>query len=158
MQIIPVTNFGKIVKNKKKLERVLNVKIDVKRREVVIDGSSLNEFTAEKIIQALDFDFPLNTALLIREDFYFEIINIKQYTRRHDLERIKARIIGTKGKTLKTLQDLTKCFFEIKDKEVAIIGDPENIENAQNAIISIIRGTKQSHVYSYLEKQRARDF
>jgi len=37
--------------------------------------------------------------LLIKdEDFVFEIINIKDHTKRKDLERIRARIIGTKGK------------------------------------------------------------
>lgn len=159
MQIVPVTNFWKIVKNKRKLEKVLGVAIDVRKREVAIDGSPSDEFVAEKVIYALDFDFPLNAALLIKEEeFYFEILNIKQHTRRHDIEGIKARIIGTKGRTLKTLGELTKCFFEIKDKEVAIIGDPENIENAQNAVISIIRGTRQSNVYAYLEKHKVKNF
>jgi len=81
-----------------------------------------------------------------------EIINIKEHTNRKDLARIRARIIGTRGKALKTLSDLTECNFEIKENRIGIIGDVENIENAQKAIISIIKGAKHSNIYSFLEK------
>ena len=90
------------------------------------------------------------------EDNLFEIINIKDHTKRKDLKRIRARIIGKKGKALGTLHQLTKCNFELKDNSVGIIGDPEFIENAQEAIISIIRGSKHSNVYSNLEKHQVK--
>ena len=37
----------------------------------------------------------------------FEIINIKDYSKNKNLERIRGRLIGTQGKALKTLTDLT---------------------------------------------------
>lgn len=142
-----------ISKNKKKLERILNIKITIEGKEISIDGKSEDEFIAEKVIDAIGFGFPVPRALLIKEeDFLFEIINIKEHTKRKDFETIRARIIGKGGKTLKTLSDLTECFFEIKDNHVGIIGDPENIKNAQEAIISIVQGSKQANVYSFLEK------
>jgi rRNA processing protein Krr1/Pno1 len=49
---------------------------------------------------------------------------------------------------------LTDCNFELKNNEVGIIGNPEHIENAQNAVIAIIKGAKQSNVYSFLEKHK----
>jgi KH domain-containing protein len=145
----------RIRKNRKKLEKILNVKITIKETEISIEGSPEDEYTAEKVIEAIGFGFPLTTALLIKkEDLVFEILNIKDYTKRKKLEIIRARIIGRKGKTLKTLSDLTECFFEIKDNHVGIIGSPENIKNAQDAVISIIQGAKQAKVYSYLEKHQ----
>ena len=105
----------------------------------------------------MNFGFPFSVAMLIKkEDFLFEIINIKEYTKRHDLERVRARIIGKSGKTLKTLQQLTKCFFELKNNEIGIVGDAESIKNAQEAVISLIKGTKQSNVYSFLEKHQVK--
>jgi KH domain-containing protein len=147
----------RILKNKKKLEKELNVKITNKGKDVFIESESEDEYSAEKVIDALNFGFPFEYALLIKkENFIFEILNIKDYTKRHDLETIRARIIGKGGRTLKTLQNLTKCYFELKDNHVGIIGNPEYIENAQEAIISVIRGAKQSNVYNSLEKNQTK--
>jgi KH domain-containing protein len=155
MKTIFVDKVPRIIKLRKKLEKALEVKITNTGKQFAIKGTPEKEYLAEKVIEALDFGFPLSEALLIKEESYmFEIINIKHHTKRKDLERIKARIIGTKGKTLKTLTQLTKCFFELKDNRIGIVGDPEYIENAQNAIIQLIQGSKQGNVYSYLEKHQ----
>ena len=155
MKQIYSEKLPRILKNKKRLESVLKVKITNKGQEISIDGKPEDEYIAEKVIDALNFGFPFSNALLIKEqDHMFEIINLKDHTKRTDLQRIRARIIGTQGKTLKTLCTLTKCCFELKDNEVGIIGDPECIENAQQAITSIIKGSKQSNVYKFLESHQ----
>ncbi len=172
MKTIFSREFSKIIKNKKRLEEVLNVKIIVKgeqfygskardkqvrlgAEEILIDGKPEDEYIAEKIIDAISFGFPLSVALLIKKaNFLFERLNIKDYTTRKDLGTIRARIIGTGGKTLKTLNTLTQCYFELKDNDVGIIGSPECIKNAQDAVIFIIQGSKQANVYSFLEKHQ----
>ena len=90
----------------------------------------------------------------VLENFSFEILNIKDYTKRKDLDRVRARIIGKGGKTLKTLHGLTKCYFELNNNNVGIIGDDEHIKNAEDAVVAIIKGAKQSNVYSFLEKHQ----
>ena len=153
MKIIPSDDSSKVIESKKKLEEFLKVKITIKKEEISIDGNPEDEFFAEKVIEAIIFGFSVPIALSIqREDFIFEILNIKNYTRRNDLGRIRARIIGSGGKTLKTLNELTECNFAMKNNEVGIIGSPELIKNAQDAVISIIKGSKQANVYSFLEK------
>jgi len=153
MKKIISEKISRIIKKKKELEKELKVKIRNRGKEVFIEGSPENEYIAEKIIDALNFDFPFEIVMLIKnEDFSFEILNVKDYTKRKDLERIRARIIGKKGKTLKTLSKLTKCYFELKENYIGIIGDGEYIKNAENAVIAIIKGAKQSNVYSFLEK------
>lgn len=145
----------RITDNKVNLEKRLEIKITFKGKEITIHGSPENEYIAEKVIEALDFGFPFSVALSIKEqDFMFEILNIKDYTKRKDLEKVRARIIGERGKTLRTFLELTKCNFEIKDNRVAIIGDPEYIRNAQEAMISLIHGAKHANVYSFLEKHQ----
>ena len=147
----------RITKNKEKLEEKLEIKIANKDKEITIHGSPENEYIAEKVIRALEFGFPFSVALLIKEeDFMLEALNIKDYTRRKDLEKVRARIIGKQGKTLRTLLELTKCHFEIKDNQVGIIGEPEYIRNAQEAMISLIRGAKHANVYSFLEKHQVK--
>lgn len=145
----------RITKNHKRLEDNLGVKITTRGKEVYVNGNPEAEYEAEKIIEALEFGFPYSTVLLLKDgEYIFEIINIKHYTTRKDLARIKGRIIGAKGKTLKTLSHLTKCYFEIKDNCIGIIGDPEYIKNAQEAIIHLIKGAKQANIYSYLEQHQ----
>jgi KH domain-containing protein len=144
----------RILKNKKRLEKTLNIKITNRGKEIFINAEPEAEYIAEKVLEALDFGFPFSQALLLKNEHIFEIINIKDHTSRKDLARIRARIIGTKGKTLQTLSQLTKCYFELKDNSIGIIGDPEYIKNAQESIIHLIKGAKQANVYSYLEKHQ----
>ena len=147
----------RILKNKKKLQEKLNVKITNRGKEIYLRGKGADEYIAELVIDALNFGFEYNAAIMIKEEnFTFERLYIKDYTKRNDLKRVRGRIIGKKSKTLKALEQLTKCFIELKDNEVGIIGPAENIENAQNAITSIIRGSKQSNVYSFLEKHQTK--
>ncbi len=155
METIYSEKLPRILKNKKRLEKALKVKISNHGKEVMIEGTPEEEYTARKVIDALNFGFPFSAALTIkRNDYEFEVLNIKNYTPSKDLSRIKSRIIGKKGQTLKTLVELTKCFFEIKDNKVGIVGHPEYIKNAQDAIIQLIQGSRQGNVYSYLEKHQ----
>jgi len=155
MKTIYSEKIIRIVKAKKKLEEILKVKISLKAGKVEISGSAENEYIAEKVIEALGFGFPFKKAIQIKiSEKEFDILKIKNYTKRKDLKTIRARIIGKGGKSLKTLTELTGCDFEQKDNEVAIIGDPENMKNAIEGIVSIIKGTRHSHVYKGLEKHK----
>jgi len=82
----------------------------------------------------------------------FETIRIKDYTKKSDLGRIRARLIGAGGKTLRTLANLTSCNFEIKGNEIGIVGGAEEIKTARQAVILLIQGSKNANVYAYLEK------
>ena len=145
--------FLRVTKNREKLEKSLNVKISNRGKEIVMEGPPLDEYVAEKVLDALDFGFPFSVAMSIKEEEYvFEIISIKKYTKKSDLKKVRARIIGSGGKTLRALTELTKCNFEIKGNEIGIIGDAEEIKPAQQALISLIRGSKTANVYAYLEK------
>ena len=157
MTLMIIERFKRILKNRKRLEKELNVKISVSKENISVEGSPENEYVAEKVLKALDFGFPLQVALMIKEnDYIFEILNIKDYSRKKNLERVRARIIGKAGKSLSTLSTLTGCYFELKDNFLGIIGSPENIKTAQEGITSLIRGSKHGNVYSYLERHQSK--
>jgi len=155
MKVILCEKIARIVKARAKLQRILNVKISNRGKEVSITGSAEDEYIADKVIDAINFGFSVNHALEISEqDFLYEVINIKDYTTRHDMERIRGRIIGMGGKTLKTLSDLTDCFIETNGNEVGLIGPSETIQTAREGVISIIKGSKQANVYAHLERMK----
>jgi ribosomal RNA assembly protein len=152
-----VDKIARIIRNKKKLEEKLKIKLSNRGKEIKIEGEPNEEYIAEKVIDALDFGFPFSVAFLIKtDDFVFETLNIKDYTKRGDLNRVRGRIIGKNGVTLRVLNQLTKCYFEMKDNQIGIICSPEHLGGGQDAIISIIRGSKQSNVYNFLEQHQVK--
>lgn len=156
MKTIIIEDLPKILKIKRKLEKALEIKITTSEKNLVIDGTPENEYFAEKVIEAINFGFPYSHAIEIKNvGSMFEILNIKNYTPRKDFAIIRGRIIGKDGKTLKTLTGLTNCHFEINLNSIGIIGLPEEIKIAREGLISLIRGSKQANVYSFLEKHRA---
>lgn len=153
-----IEKIPRIIKNRKKLEKELNVKITNRGKEVYIEGGAEEEYVSEKVVDALEFGFPYEIALLIKKnDLLFEIVNLKEYSRTKAMERVRGRIIGTQGKALQTLTQITNCRFEIKGNEVGIIGNPEEILEAKEAIISIAQGSKHGNVYRGTIKKKQKD-
>lgn len=157
MQQTHAENIQKILQNKNKLEEELNVKITNKGKLVFINGKPENEYTALQTIEAINLGFSVERALLLKNhNIILQTLNIKDLTKKHNLEEIKGRIIGTKGKTLKTLNTLTDCAISLKDNQIGIIGDVEEIQDAVQALTSLVQGSKQGHVYKRLEREKKR--
>ena len=153
----PPETIKKILKNKKKLETGLNVMLEIKRGQVSIEGKEPELYIAEQVLEAINKNFDINVALLLtNEEYVLEDIHIKDVTKKKNLEQVRARIIGTKGKTLKTLSELTECYITLHENTVSIIGPAEKIKEAVIAIENLIRGSKQSNVYKYLERQKTK--
>ncbi|MFH1500584.1 MAG: KH domain-containing protein [archaeon] len=152
-----VENIQKVIKNKNLLEKKLKVKLTLRGHNINISGNETNEYFAVKVFEAIDSDFPLNIALLLTdspEEYMIEHLNIKDFTRRSNLAEIRARIVGRKGKTRKTMEELSACYISLHDNTVSIIGQAEDMENATQALVKLIKGSKQSSVYGFLERVR----
>lgn len=153
METIYCDCINRLKKERKFLEKKLKIKISLKRESVVIEGEPLDEYEANLVIEAMNLGFSTETAcLLTDEEFLFEKINIKDYTRRKNLEVIRARLIGTHGKTKETIEQISGCKIKIKGNTIGIIGPADSMEYALTGITNIIKGTKQTNVYKYLEK------
>ena len=68
---------------------------------------------------------------------------------------VKSRVIGKEGKSKKTIENISGCDLIINSSAVGIIGPAIAIEKASTAIINLIRGSKHSNVYNYLEKNNS---
>lgn len=153
METIIIDKIARVIKNRKKLIDILNIKITNRGKEVTINGNPEDEIIARQVIDALNYGFPYVEAISIKtENRILETVNIKDHTSRANLERVRGRIIGKGGKTIKTLAGLTDSAMEIKENTVAIITNPDNIERATGSVIAIIKGAKQGGVYKDLEK------
>jgi ribosomal RNA assembly protein len=155
MQEIYVENISKVLTNKEKLEEKLEVKITNKGKNVFIDGEPHQEYLALEVLDAINLNFSVEQALTLQEENkVLYSLNIKDITKRSGLERIRARIIGTNGKTIKTLAKLTACLISLADNQIGIIGNAEDIQDSVQAITSLVHGSKQGNVYARLEREK----
>ena len=155
MRTFYVKNKRKIAQNKGLIEKKLGVEIGFKGNNIIISGDELSEYLALRVFDAVERGFSINEALLLADENYmFEKISIKDISRRKNLSEVRARVIGTFGRTLKTMCGLSNCEIVLHDNMVGIIGKADDIEFALTAMKSLIKGSKQANVYSYLEKSR----
>lgn len=153
METLYLTNPNKIKKNLPMLRQKLEVKITLKGRKLTLEGTTIQEYEASMIIDAIDFGFQLKDALqLTNESVIIRKLPIKQFTKRRNLKEVRARIIGTEGKTKRTLEQVSGCAVVLKDNTLAIIGPAELIEEATTALKNLIKGSKQANVYRFLER------
>lgn len=149
------SHIRKILINKERLEKELDVKITGGRNFIQVQGNALEEYAALQVLRAVGFNFDINTSLLLRDpEYMLQIIQIKDYTKKSPrrLSQVKARIIGEKGRALKNISQLSDCAIKLHDSTVAILGRTNDVEIAASALLSLIRGSKHSNVFSRLEK------
>ena len=146
-----------IKREKASLEKRLNVTIAIKGNLVSIEGSSIDEYEALRIFEAMQTGFSAKKALwLLDEGIIFRKINIKKFTRRKDTKEVRSRIIGKDGKTKRTIEEISNCYINIEDSNLlGIICPAESIEEVTTALTNLIKGSKQANVYHFLEKINA---
>ncbi|MDI3483349.1 MAG: ribosomal assembly protein [Candidatus Methanomethylophilaceae archaeon] len=111
------------------------------------------------VIKAIGRGFSPERAMrLFQDDEYLETIDLKEFvgSRRNQLARVRARLIGSEGKTRGLIEDLTGTYMSVYGNTVSLIGDSVTLPVAKHAVEMILRGSEHSTVYRYLERQRPR--
>ncbi len=156
--------IGKEGETKKEIEDRLGVTIDIDTEDGSIRMENVGDdvlatWKARDIIKAIGAGLnPAKAMKLISDDYVLEIIDIEDIVgrSRKAVMRQKARIIGTKGKARKTIEECTGAYISVSRKRVAIVGTPERVNAAREAIIMITKGMPHGVVYKVLQKN-ARD-
>jgi len=151
--------IGKNGDIKKHIEAITKTKIDVdsKEGEVLIKGKdALGMYSAKEVVRAIARGFnPEIAQLLVKQDYAFELLNMSDFAKsKNDEKRLKGRVIGEKGKSRNTIEDLTETYISVYGKTIAIIGEIGSVGLARRAIESLLAGSPHANVYKWLEKQR----
>ena len=151
--------IGKGGEVKREVERRLGVQVEIDGEEgdVTIRGPDDNPLAvmrARDIFLAMGRGFsPERAFRLFDESQYLEVIDITDYVSDSALERMRGRIIGEKGKTRRIIEESLKVFVSVYGKTVSIIGSPEAVSLARQAIEMLLRGAQHSTVYRFLERK-----
>jgi len=164
---IPMERLGVLIgaggETKKRLEDRTGVKVlvDSATGEVTIDESAApDKFLAVKVrdlVTAIGRGFSEERAWrLLNDDAYFAVFDIKDYAHTPArIAQVRARVIGTKGKTRRILEDLTGAAVSVYGHTVAVIADDLQLPIAQEAVLMLLRGSEHATVYRFLERKRA---
>lgn len=146
---------------KREIERRSGTKItlDSETGEATIQSGEnpLGVLQARDILNAVARGFSAERAFrLFDEDNYLEIIDIRDLIGRSEkaLVRLKGRVIGEGGKTRRIIEETTGAYMSVYGKNIALIGIPEQLSVAREAIEMLLRGVPHSAVYRFLERKR----
>jgi ribosomal RNA assembly protein len=164
---IPLERVGVLVgKNgevKKRIEdgTKTSLVIDSESGDVTIDDSKSEDpiliLKTSDMVKAIGRGFSPEKALkLISDDVFFTLMDIRDYVGKNQkhVRRVRARVIGSKGKTRRLIEELTGVSVSIYGNTVGVIGESLELNIAISAIEMILKGSEHSAVYSFLEKKR----
>ncbi len=154
--------IGEKGSTKKLLEKRTNtiIQIDSKEGDVNISGGdNYNLFITKNIVKAIGRGFNPSIAIkLLSEDTYFELIDLTDFAgkSKKKMDRLKSRIIGTRGKCRSTIERMTNTNIVIYGKTVSIIGQGPEVGLAKRVLEMILQGSQHGNAYLYIQKQKQR--
>lgn len=161
--LIPKERIGVVIGKggevKHEIEKRLGVQVQIDGEEGSVtirgpDDNPLGVLRAKDIFLAMGRGFsPERAFRLFDEGQYLEVIDMTDYVSDSALERMRGRIIGEKGKTRKTLEESLKVYVSVYGKTVSIIGSPEAVRIAREAVEMLLKGAQHSTVYRFLERK-----
>ena len=160
---IPIARVEKLREGKEpiaRLSKVCNCKISIDRENVVfVEGEDTYlEYAARNVIFAFGRGFGMAVAeRLLKDDYYFQIMDLRQlFGNKRRLQEIKARLIGTDGRTKRYIELVSSAKVAVYGDTVSIIGRITEIGEAEAAIKSIINGRGHRKAYTRMEAAHRR--
>ena len=160
LRIFITGNIRKALRDKKNfIESQLDIRITVHGRHLIIESKkdAYSEYIAEKVFTAITFGFEFDTALsLSNHNFMLETIDIKRAVKGSRYRVAVSRVIGSKGRIIKSLSELIGCEILVKDNIIAVIGETANVSIAVHALNSLVRGAPYSHVIKFIQENKGK--
>ena len=164
---IPLERIGVLIGSNGEVKRYIEDRCRVDLEVDSRDGSvgialkpdttdPLEIFKAERMVLAIGRGFsPKKAFELLDEDVFLEILDLRDYFGKSssNIQRIKSRIIGERGKTRRIIEEATGAKISVYGHTIAIIGDQERFQVAKDAVIMIIRGRRHRTVYRFLHRK-----
>jgi ribosomal RNA assembly protein len=152
--------IGKGGTTKQELEEKTKTRIGIDSTEglVRVEGEdAVGALRAVEVVTAINRGFSPERAfsMLEDEDLLLDVIDLSGMAENpRQLDRIRGRIIGRDGKSREQIEHMTDTMISVFGKTVALIGLPEQIKVAREAVEMILNGVPHEAVYSFLERKK----
>jgi len=117
-----------------------------------------NLFQVREVVTTIGKGFsPEKTIHLLSEkNAVLYIIDLREIVGKSqsDMNRLKGRVIGQKGKTRKIIEELTNANIAVYGHTISIVGNLDEVEVAKEAVQMLLRGSEHRTVYRYLNRKR----
>ncbi|MFA6035855.1 MAG: KH domain-containing protein [Candidatus Micrarchaeia archaeon] len=153
---VPVL-LGTKGRDKRRLEKASGAKFEVDSEgEVRITSpDAVKEWRARDIVMAVGRGFSPDRALmLIDEECYLKVIDLRGEFSDKDIERVKGRIIGEKGRTRQIIEDTSDAYICVYGHTVSILGKLDELTLAARAVEKLMDGAMHTTVYKLLDEGR----
>ena len=150
--------IGENGETKQEIEDLTGCSVEIQDNLVRIEGESLDEMDAQKVVKAIGRGFNPKKALrIVEKDVTFHMIDIRKYDDNKSRQnQLKGRIIGRDGETRRHIEKEAKIDISVYGSTIGLIGKAQNIEVALEAINMLLNGASHSTAYSYLERNQAK--
>ena len=165
---IPMRRIGVLIgengETKKKLEEATGVKVEIdsEKGEVTIDEKQAedpsNALTVQDIVKAIGRGFSEERAFrLLDDEIFLRMFDVRDFAGKNPkrVRQVRARLIGTGGKTRRLVEELTGVDVSIYGNTIGIIGDTVQLGVAERAVEMLLEGSKHAAVYRFMEGSRA---
>jgi ribosomal RNA assembly protein len=141
---------------KKKIEKLTkaSIEIDSGSGEVILNGEGEGFFKAVDTVKAIARGFsPQRAYNLLKDDYLLKIVDITEYSGKNSSTQKakRGRVIGREGLARMEIEKKTHCMLSVQGKTVAIIGLPDEIQKAVEAVEMLLEGAKHETMESFLE-------
>ncbi|MFH1630997.1 MAG: KH domain-containing protein [Candidatus Aenigmatarchaeota archaeon] len=137
---------------KKLIQKKLRVSLNISGCDVDVTGEPVDVMDAENIVKAIGRGFDPGKALKLSDEEYTLCI-IPLPKKEREQTRIKSRIIGEKGSARENIERLTQTNICVYGKTISIIGKYEDVDDAREAVLNLMKGFRHASVYALLEKK-----
>jgi ribosomal RNA assembly protein len=165
---VPGERIGALIGKKgavvEKIKQECRVKIEIESEtgNVIVGYNSKsllegNPFKALEIISAIARGFSPDKAFkLLHEDVIFQLLDIRDFvgTSQSSINRLKGRIIGERGKSRRTIEELSGAYMSVYGHTVGLIGIFDAVKVAVESVILLSKGSSHKSVYAMLQNYR----
>ena len=135
--------------------------IDSTEGDVELDVTNLSDpsmaLVIPNVIRAIGRGFsPEHAFELLEDGTVLEVIDMRDWVGKkpNHVARVRARLIGTRGKTRRIMEDLTGTHISVFGNTVAVIGGSVQASISVRAIEMLLEGAEHATVYRFLEGKR----
>ena len=149
---------------KKRIEAEAEVKLNIDSESGSVEilgrpnmSDPAKALQVQNLVLAIGRGFsPERAWKLLEDDYMLDIIDLRDYFghSKSNIERVRGRVIGAEGKTRRIIEEMTKTNVSVYGHTISIIGLPENVAVAREAIQMLIGGRPHSVVYRFLNRKR----